>query len=145
MIERAHKEFEGILEQYLTAAEDLFGPYEWERFSSFSSSFIPHFTPSSFFLPSFPSFLPLLPSSSSCRVITFYSLILLPYPPSLSPPILFSSRYDILVMPPSFPYGGMENARLSFVTSCILAGDKSLCTTCAHEIAHRYENGKGGR
>ncbi|XP_052893833.1 leukotriene A-4 hydrolase isoform X1 [Anopheles moucheti] len=47
-------------------------------------------------------------------------------------------RYDLLVMPPSFPYGGMENPCLTFVTPTLLAGDKSLATVVAHEIAHSW-------
>lgn len=47
-------------------------------------------------------------------------------------------RYDILVLPPSFPYGGMENPRLTFATSTILAGDKSLVSLIAHELAHSW-------
>src|SRR5207253_515320 len=47
-------------------------------------------------------------------------------------------RYDILVMPPSFPYGGMENPRLTFVTPSVLAGDRSLVSVIAHEAAHAW-------
>ena len=47
-------------------------------------------------------------------------------------------RYDILVMPPSFPYGGMENPRLTFVTPSLLAGDRSLVNVIAHELAHAW-------
>ena len=47
-------------------------------------------------------------------------------------------RYDILVLPPSFPVGGMENPRLTFATPTILAGDKSLVSLIAHEIAHSW-------
>uniref|UniRef100_A0A182YMS6 Peptidase M1 leukotriene A4 hydrolase/aminopeptidase C-terminal domain-containing protein n=1 Tax=Anopheles stephensi TaxID=30069 RepID=A0A182YMS6_ANOST len=47
-------------------------------------------------------------------------------------------RYDLLVMPPSFPFGGMENPCLTFVTPTLLAGDKSLATVVAHEIAHSW-------
>lgn len=47
-------------------------------------------------------------------------------------------RYDILVMPPSFPFGGMENPKLTFVTPTIIAGDKSLTTLIAHELAHSW-------
>jgi aminopeptidase N len=43
-------------------------------------------------------------------------------------------RYDILVMPPSFPAGGMENPRLSFVTPTVIAGDKSLVSVIAHDL-----------
>jgi leukotriene-A4 hydrolase len=67
----------GEVEQMLLAAEELFGPYEWDRF-------------------------------------------------------------DILVMPPSFPYGGMENPRLTFVTPSLLAGDRSLVNVIAHELAHAW-------
>jgi len=47
-------------------------------------------------------------------------------------------RYDVLVMPPSFPYGGMENPRLTFVTPSVLAGDRSLVNVIAHELAHAW-------
>jgi leukotriene-A4 hydrolase len=47
-------------------------------------------------------------------------------------------RYDILVLPPSFPVGGMENPRLSFVTPTVIAGDKSLVSVIAHELAHSW-------
>lgn len=47
-------------------------------------------------------------------------------------------RYDILVLPPSFPFGGMENPRLTFATPTILAGDKSLVALIAHELAHSW-------
>jgi leukotriene-A4 hydrolase len=47
-------------------------------------------------------------------------------------------RYDILVLPPSFPYGGMENPRLTFATPTILAGDRSLTSLIAHELAHSW-------
>lgn len=47
-------------------------------------------------------------------------------------------RYDLLVLPPSFPFGGMENPRLTFVTPTMIAGDKSLVSLVAHEIAHSW-------
>jgi leukotriene-A4 hydrolase len=47
-------------------------------------------------------------------------------------------RYDILVMPPSFPFGGMENPRLTFVSPTVLAGDRSLVSLAAHELAHSW-------
>ena len=47
-------------------------------------------------------------------------------------------RYDMLVLPPSFPFGGMENPRLTFVTPTILAGDRSLTSLVAHELAHSW-------
>ncbi len=47
-------------------------------------------------------------------------------------------RYDILVLPPSFPMGGMENPRLSFITPTVIAGDKSLVAVIAHELAHSW-------
>ena len=47
-------------------------------------------------------------------------------------------RYDLLVLPPSFPYGGMENPRLSFITPSLLAGDQSLVSVIAHELAHSW-------
>ncbi|XP_029418965.1 leukotriene A-4 hydrolase [Nannospalax galili] len=47
-------------------------------------------------------------------------------------------QYDLLVLPPSFPYGGMENPCLTFVTPTLLAGDKSLSNVIAHEISHSW-------
>ncbi|MBI1353450.1 MAG: aminopeptidase [Acidobacteria bacterium] len=47
-------------------------------------------------------------------------------------------RYDVLVLPPSFPFGGMENPRLTFATPTLLAGDKSLVGVIAHELAHSW-------
>ena len=47
-------------------------------------------------------------------------------------------RYDILVLPPSFPYGGMENPRLTFATPTVITGDKSLVALVAHELAHSW-------
>ncbi|PIW59144.1 M1 family metallopeptidase [Shewanella sp. CG12_big_fil_rev_8_21_14_0_65_47_15] len=47
-------------------------------------------------------------------------------------------RYDLLILPPSFPYGGMENPRLSFITPTVIAGDKSLVSLIAHELAHSW-------
>lgn len=47
-------------------------------------------------------------------------------------------RYDVIVLPPSFPFGGMENPRLTFATPTILAGDRSLTSLVAHELAHSW-------
>ena len=47
-------------------------------------------------------------------------------------------RYDLLILPPSFPYGGMENPRLSFITPTVIAGDRSLVALIAHELAHSW-------
>ncbi len=47
-------------------------------------------------------------------------------------------RYDVLVLPPSFPFGGMENPRLTFATPTIIAGDRSLVSLIAHELAHSW-------
>ncbi|XP_020782001.1 leukotriene A-4 hydrolase isoform X1 [Boleophthalmus pectinirostris] len=47
-------------------------------------------------------------------------------------------QYDVLVLPPSFPYGGMENPCLTFATPTVLAGDKSLAGVIAHEISHSW-------
>lgn len=47
-------------------------------------------------------------------------------------------RYDVLCLPPSFPYGGMENPCLTFATPTLLAGDRSLADVIAHEIAHSW-------
>jgi aminopeptidase N len=47
-------------------------------------------------------------------------------------------RYDMIVLPPSFPFGGMENPMLAFMTPTLIAGDKSLVSTVAHELAHSW-------
>ena len=47
-------------------------------------------------------------------------------------------RYDLLVLPPSFPFGGMENPTLTFLTPTFIAGDKSLVSLVAHELAHSW-------
>ncbi|XP_060087105.1 aminopeptidase B isoform X1 [Heteronotia binoei] len=77
LIEAAKKEYDGVIEEFLTTGEKLFGPYVWER-------------------------------------------------------------YDVLFMPPSFPFGGMENPCITFVTPCLLAGDRSLADVIIHEISHSW-------
>ena len=47
-------------------------------------------------------------------------------------------QYDLLVLPPSFPFGGMENPLLTFATPTIIAGDRSLVSLVAHELAHSW-------
>lgn len=47
-------------------------------------------------------------------------------------------RFDLLVLPPSFPYGGMENPRLTFLTPTLIAGDRSLVAVVVHELAHSW-------
>jgi len=47
-------------------------------------------------------------------------------------------RYELLVLPPSFPFGGMENPKLTFATPTVIAGDKSLVSLVAHELAHSW-------
>jgi leukotriene-A4 hydrolase len=47
-------------------------------------------------------------------------------------------KYDVIVLPPSFPFGGMENPRLTFATPTIIAGDRSLVSLVAHELAHSW-------
>jgi leukotriene-A4 hydrolase len=47
-------------------------------------------------------------------------------------------RYDMLVLPPSFPYGGMENPRLTFLTPTVITGDRALVALIAHELAHSW-------
>ncbi|MFN0253124.1 MAG: M1 family metallopeptidase [Kofleriaceae bacterium] len=76
IVDAAAWEF-AMVEDHITAAEALFGPYDWERF-------------------------------------------------------------DILIMPPSFPYGGMENPRLTFFSPTTIAGDRSLVSVMAHELAHSW-------
>ena len=76
LIDKAAYEF-GEMEDLLLAAEDLYGPYAWER-------------------------------------------------------------YDLLILPAAFPFGGMENPRLTFATPTIIAGDRSLVALVAHELAHSW-------
>lgn len=47
-------------------------------------------------------------------------------------------QFDVIVLPPSFPFGGMENPRLTFATPTLIAGDKSLTSVVAHELAHSW-------
>jgi leukotriene-A4 hydrolase len=47
-------------------------------------------------------------------------------------------RYDMLVLPPSFPFGGMENPRLTFLTPTVITGDRTLVALIAHELAHSW-------
>ncbi|MBI1225432.1 MAG: aminopeptidase [Bacteroidetes bacterium] len=47
-------------------------------------------------------------------------------------------RYDVIVLPPGFPFGGMENPRLTFATPTVIAGDRSLVSLVAHELAHSW-------
>lgn len=47
-------------------------------------------------------------------------------------------QYDVIVLPPSFPFGGMENPRLTFATPTVIAGDRSLVALVAHELAHSW-------
>ncbi|XP_026875586.2 leukotriene A-4 hydrolase [Electrophorus electricus] len=56
---------------------------------------------------------------------------------SLAGPYVWG-QYDLLILPPSFPYGGMENPCLTFVTPTLLAGDRSLSNVIAHEISHSW-------
>lgn len=50
----------------------------------------------------------------------------------------FWGQYDMLVLPPSFPFGGMENPRLTFLTPTVVVGDRSLTSLIAHELAHSW-------
>ncbi|XP_053562910.1 aminopeptidase B [Bombina bombina] len=77
LIEAAKKEYDGVIEKFVSVGEKLFGPYVW-------------------------------------------------------------GRYDVLFMPPSFPFGGMENPCITFVTPCLLAGDRSLADVIIHEISHSW-------
>jgi leukotriene-A4 hydrolase len=47
-------------------------------------------------------------------------------------------RYDVIVLPPGFPIGGMENPKLTFCTPTVIAGDRSLVNLIAHELAHNW-------
>ena len=48
------------------------------------------------------------------------------------------NRYEVLVCPPSFPFGGMENPVVTFATPTIIVGDRSLTSLVAHELAHSW-------
>ncbi|CCM06484.1 uncharacterized protein FIBRA_08753 [Fibroporia radiculosa] len=56
---------------------------------------------------------------------------------TILPPYKFGV-YDVLVLPPSFPYGGMENTCLSFITPTLLVGDRSLVDVVVHELSHSW-------
>jgi len=56
---------------------------------------------------------------------------------TILPPYRFGV-YDVLVLPPSFPYGGMENACLTFLTPTLLVGDRSLVDVVVHELSHSW-------
>lgn len=47
-------------------------------------------------------------------------------------------NYDVVILPYSFPFGGMENPRLTFATPTLIAGDRSLVSVIAHELAHSW-------
>lgn len=47
-------------------------------------------------------------------------------------------KYDVLLLPYSFPFGGMENPKLTFANPTLLAGDRSLVSVIAHELAHSW-------
>ncbi|HEY0986547.1 MAG TPA: M1 family metallopeptidase [Kofleriaceae bacterium] len=47
-------------------------------------------------------------------------------------------RYDMLVLPTSFPFGGMENPRLTFLTPTVITGDRAMVSVIAHELAHSW-------
>ena len=63
------------------------------------------------------------------RMLTSAEALFGPYP---------WGRFDLLVLPPSFPYGGMENPRLTFMTPTLLTGDRSLVNVVAHELSHSW-------
>ena len=63
------------------------------------------------------------------RMLTSAEALFGPYP---------WGRFDLLVLPPSFPYGGMENPRLTFLTPTLLTGDRSLVNVVAHELSHSW-------
>lgn len=63
------------------------------------------------------------------RMLTSAEALFGPYP---------WGRFDLLVLPPSFPYGGMENPRLTFLTPTVLTGDRSLVSVVAHELSHSW-------
>jgi len=63
--------------------------------------------------------------------------IFLQHAEKLLPPYEFGD-YDVLVLPPSFPFGGMENSNLTFLTPTLLAGDRSLVDVVAHELSHSW-------
>lgn len=47
-------------------------------------------------------------------------------------------RYDLVILPYSFPFGGMENPRLTFANPTVIAGDRSSVSVIAHELAHSW-------
>ena len=47
-------------------------------------------------------------------------------------------RYDLLILPPTFPYGGMENPRLTFLTPTAILGTRGMTSLITHELAHAW-------
>ncbi|KAJ9199973.1 hypothetical protein DTO164E3_4430 [Paecilomyces variotii] len=47
-------------------------------------------------------------------------------------------EYNVLVLPPSFPYGGMENPIFTFATPSIISKDRENIDVIAHELAHSW-------
>lgn len=118
LIEAAKKEYDGVIEEFLAVGEKLFGPYVWGRYGLlFPKGFAPCGQGGT---------IPLSPAVSAGGGGSNPSRL------------LFPGRYDILFMPPSFPFGGMENPCLTFVTPCLLAGDRSLVDVIIHEISHSW-------
>ena len=79
-----------------------------------------------------------LPSRPCHTVAATVLLTGMPSPFLFLPLVPSPPRYDLLCLPPSFPYGGMENPCLTFVTPTLLAGDRSLADVVAHEISHSW-------
>lgn len=113
LIEAAKKEYDGVIEEFLAVGEKLFGPYVWGRYGLL-------------FLKGLGGIIPPSPAASAGGSGSEPSRLLL------------LGRYDILFMPPSFPFGGMENPCLTFATPCLLAGDRSLVDVIIHEISHSW-------
>lgn len=79
-----------------------------------------------------------LTQRDSCKLLRMFAVLIFGVCGAGSSSWIVLGRYDILVLPPSFPYGGMENPQLTFVTPSLLSGDKSNAGVVAHEIAHSW-------
>uniref|UniRef100_A0A8C7BFU3 Arginyl aminopeptidase like 1 n=1 Tax=Neovison vison TaxID=452646 RepID=A0A8C7BFU3_NEOVI len=122
LLPTATSKLSGAVEQWLSAAERLYGPYLWGRY-----------------VPGRQRASPALPrgergptGEEEPRTTQAHSGL----GSSAHPPT--PSRYDIVFLPPSFPIVAMENPCLTFIISSILESDEFLVIDVIHEVAHSW-------